>query len=344
MAEITIRCSHCKSALRIEEAYIGATVECPLCNKEFVVQQNAETQIKKQPIPPMQNTPKQKWKSKYNAKELDTARETITKIFKKTVLASDTAVKSFQMIQENDLDYLDNLDVLPRYGKKMSQLVAESQTLYAPAFDNNVKNFEFEFAFYVCDNIKQAYIYSQEKVTKLFIFENQLFVFSAIWDYSIGKLFAESTKAFFFKDITDISTQSNYEVEIVKQKRRLPHIIIWIVSAILTIATIAIAVVKNDMEDADFFVFVGAICFLPAWIIFAYSVVSIFRFKKVKKLIKKSETFSIMASSGRNFEMTIMCDEWLTANNGTLVRRSNGEQVIQAIRKMIEEKKAEANA
>ena len=64
-----------------------------------------------------------------------------------------------------------------------------------------------------------------------------------------------------------------------------------------------------------------------------------------KNFHKISETFTITASSGRSITITMLCDDWLEANNGTFVgKRTDGEKVIQAVRKMIEEKKADEPA
>ena len=61
------------------------------------------------------------------------------------------------------------------------------------------------------------------------------------------------------------------------------------------------------------------------------------------KRVRASETFSITSSSGRSIGMTILCNGWFEANNGKFDGRTNGEKIIHAIRKMIEEKKVAAN-
>jgi hypothetical protein len=65
--------------------------------------------------------------------------------------------------------------------------------------------------------------------------------------------------------------------------------------------------------------------------------------KKVERIYRSSETFTITASSGRCISATIVCNEWMEANNVTYAQRSDGEKTIHAIRKMIEEKKVALN-
>ena len=61
------------------------------------------------------------------------------------------------------------------------------------------------------------------------------------------------------------------------------------------------------------------------------------------KRVRASETFTITSSSGRSMGMTILCDGWFEAKNGKFEKRSDGEKIIHAIRKMIEEKKVPFN-
>ena len=111
------------------------------------------------------------------------------------------AILVFSTIKEHDIKYLEELDILPRYGKSESMLVAEKHTLFSPLLEGDYAKIAF-----VDDGYNETdFIYSTEEVTKLYTFEDQLFVYRAVWDYSIGCICSEQTEAFFFKDITDIN-------------------------------------------------------------------------------------------------------------------------------------------
>ena len=114
----------------------------------------------------------------------------------------------YDEVQQLDMDYLQKLSVLHRFGKDKKQLVSKMETLFAPAFDGVPG-----LANYTClvedDGI---YRYNLEEITKIYTMEDQLFVYTGVWDYRLGKMLSETTEAFFFKDITDIKTQSNYKI------------------------------------------------------------------------------------------------------------------------------------
>jgi hypothetical protein len=84
---------------------------------------------------------------------------------------------------------------------------------------------------------------------------------------------------------------------------------------------------------------------LAASLIGAIFVIIFIKFcgKKVERIYRSSETFTITASSGRCISATIVCNEWMEANNVTYAQRSDGEKTINAISKMIKEKKVELN-
>ena len=113
-------------------------------------------------------------------------------------------------VQRMDCEYLKKLSVLRRFGKDKSQLVSAPATLFAPAFGGVPRLAEFEVQ--VCED-DMIYRYNLEAVTKIYTFEDQLFIYTGIWDYHLGRMLFEKTEAFFFKDITDIQTQSNYEID-----------------------------------------------------------------------------------------------------------------------------------
>ena len=123
-------------------------------------------------------------------------------IFKRNPLR---VVKCFRRVRGADVSFLEQLDVLPRYGKRQEQLVSPAQTLYAPAID------DFKYDLIDTGDGNFEYVYSTETVTKVYTFEDQLFVYNGLWDYTVGQIVHESTDAFFFKDITNISSENEYE-------------------------------------------------------------------------------------------------------------------------------------
>ena len=181
---------------------------------------------------------------------------------------------------------------------------------------------EEEFA---VEEYDETFLYNLEEVIKIFTFEEQLFVFKAYWDYTTGKLFDESTEAFFFKDISDILTKNNYEYTDCKMNSQIGF---W-------------EAVKKHILFVTLFTI--AFCGPLGFLISAAIAYNIEKNKTFKVLTKKSETFLITANSGNSTGITILCDEWVSAKNGTRYIRTDGEKIIHAIRKMIEEKKATAN-
>ena len=115
----------------------------------------------------------------------------------------------YDEVQQIDMEFLENLDVLPRFGKNMNQLVSPMQTLFSPAFGGVEGLREFCSVVSKEDSI---YRYNLEEVTKVYTFEDQLFVYTGIWSYALGKMISETTEAFFFKDITDIKTESTFKI------------------------------------------------------------------------------------------------------------------------------------
>ena len=115
----------------------------------------------------------------------------------------------YDEVQQIDMEFLENLDILPRFGKNMNQLVSPMQTLFSPAFGGVEGLREFCSVVSKEDSI---YRYNLEEVTKVYTFEDQLFVYTGIWSYALGKMISETTEAFFFKDITDIKTESTFKI------------------------------------------------------------------------------------------------------------------------------------
>ena len=260
---------------------------------------------------------------------------------------SDKILAIFRQVQQGDKQDLENLDVLPRYGKSRRQLVAPEQTLFSPAIgygtddDDESKSDGPSFKFAVTANEK-VFIYSLEEFVKLYIFEDQLFVFKAYWDYTTGELFSESSEAFFFKDITNISTQSSYEYVQKKlswqeffQKNVATLLLLMVIFGILLFVGILLLVNQGVP---------GVLLLLFGSIIFIAIIAIMYGFSSKKVLVKRSETFAIAASSGCSIGVTILCDDWIEAKEGSVTERNDSEKIIQAIRKMIEEKKVAADA
>ena len=130
----------------------------------------------------------------------------IKAFFKKN---SAAVVECFRELRNSDIDFLEKLDVPPRYGKRAEQLAAKAQTLYAPAIGDDDDD-DFKYALVETSDDNFEYIYSTEVVTKVYTFEDQLFVYNGLWDYTFGQITHESTDAFFFKDITNINSENNY--------------------------------------------------------------------------------------------------------------------------------------
>lgn len=257
---------------------------------------------------------------------------------------------SFQMLKAHDTFYLENVNILSRYGKDLSQTVSEPKTLFSPLIDaDSEDDYDVKYAF--CKNRQGGldFIYSSELVTKLYTFEDQLFVYNAIWDYSLGCIRAEKTETFFFKDISDMSTLTEYKAVSMKGawKDDSGRRNLFICSATITLLLLCVGLIFRHQcfclgcsDGASIaFIIPFSLCVLTsiglmiAWLKGG-------RFQKTGEMfVRASETFKISASSGNSISTTIVCNEWLEANKATYVKRSDGEKVIQAIRKMIEEKK-----
>lgn len=278
-------------------------------------------------------------------------------IFKLFSSPSGNILSRYKFIQHIDQTKLEKLNILERYGKHIDQLVASPQTLFSPAIDygssENNDGSKFHYAIY---SDQKNFIYSLEEVTKLYTFEDQLFVFKAYWDYTTGELFSESSEAFFFKDITDISTQSSYErvwkklfnPKREKVKKRLKQILCVSILLIIIIGVLAfVLIASKTLEPSDDLGIVFSIIQAVPSVVFLISLLLFLFYSSPEKTlcrVKRSETFVITASSGNHIGMSILCDEWIAAKEGNITKRSNGDQIIQSIRKMIEEKKVAADA
>ena len=364
MAEQNFYCPHCNANLLIDDQYLGMELECPTCKQTFTAAKAQSIFPENSPVKPTYsyNNPVYQQRELENSiqQELstNTMRLKLAKFFKKAETAQKASglagllsgvvegldaflfifdfiakcfatpsrdiIRMFKSIQDVDTPFLNQLDILPNYGKNSSQLVAEPYTLFSPAVDYETDENKPEFKFAV-EEYDETFLYNLEEVIKIFTFEEQLFVFKAYWDYTTGKLFDESTEAFFFKDISDILTKNNYEYTYCKINSQISF---W-------------EAVKKHISFVTLFTII--LCGPLGFLISAAIAYNIEKNKTIKVLTKKSETFLITAKSGNSTGITILCDEWVSAKNGTRYIRTDGEKIIHAIRKMIEEKKATAN-
>jgi uncharacterized membrane protein required for colicin V production len=152
----------------------------------------------------------------------------------------------------------------------------------------------------------------------------------ALWDYTKGILFDEGSEAFFFKDITNISTEYGYEDRKKKNFNKLLlfiAIIIVIISVLLLVSNSDAMIILGWIGIA-FGIFLGAMVLASA--------------VTIMQKFRKSETLIITNSSGRSMEISLLCNEWIQAKQGRFEQRTSNEKLFHAIRKMIEEKKIEA--
>ncbi len=397
MAEKTIFCPHCNQKLRIAEQHLGMEVTCPTCKQTFTATEISKQEVvSPSSFSVLEDKNKQQMQQRemeingidtdnpYNAHK----RLKLVKFFKRKT-ANDATLKLavffdvfslfiftlilkifatqdkiiveiFNSIQSHDIRHLNNLNILPNYGKNTSQLVADPLTLYSPAINYKAKGDGPKFECAVTGN-DNTFLYSLEEITKIFTFEDQLFIFQAYWDYTTGKLFDESTETFFFCDITNIITQNSYEYMRIKRNENITRgevfyqygkVIIGLsfILALLTVACFYLGLfdlldfsnfLKPDKHYEYLMIFVLSLLYNSFLISeFTYWIV---KNKTTKVLVKKSETFSIAAKSGNSTGMTMLCDDWVEAKNGTRHIHTYGEKIIRAIRKMIEEKKVSAN-
>ena len=138
---------------------------------------------------------------------------------------------AFNRVKATDHEYWKNLDILKRFGKDTSQLVAEPQMLIEPVMAvPKSDNIDPKAAYFVDQTGEWHLANSLVYITKLYTFEDQLFAYRAIWDYASQCVWNEDTEAFFFTDITNISTSTIYGSAI---ERILPSKMILAAAAII---------------------------------------------------------------------------------------------------------------
>ena len=235
-------------------------------------------------------------------------------------------VSAYHKVQSEDMAYLESLDMLPYVGKDSSQLVAKPRTLFSPAVDCDEDYKEALVGKY------DEFVYSLESIMKIYIFEDQLVTVKALWDYTTGTLFNECSEAFFFRDITNVSTTNAYmkvypKISLLKQ-------------FLVTIAVIGVLlIISAACHDDEAAAFVFCVSCLALVGFFVYAICKFL--KRDFTRIRHYETFTITASSGQGMGISILCNEWLAASNATFKKRTDTASVIQAVRKMVEEKKVQ---
>jgi hypothetical protein len=249
---------------------------------------------------------------------------------------------AFNRVKAIDHEYWKNLDILKRFGKNTSQLVAEPQMLTEPVMAvPKSDNVEPKVAYFVDKEGDWHLANSLVYITKLYTFENQLFAYRAVWDYTSQCVWHEDTEAFFFTDITNISTSTVYgsAVERILPSKKVPAALV-VLGILLGIITMAVGYAVIGFLIILFFVGIAAISY--------YLMI-----KKRKRSVRRLEMFDIQSSSGSTFSISMVSEEWLKIKRNLyhkkanwmegVTTRSEEEKIIHAIRKMIEEKKVALN-
>ena len=265
---------------------------------------------------------------------------------------TEKVYQSFLNIQKTDLDYWEGLDILGRFGKNSSQPVAEPQTLIEPVIGlSKTDQMDAKVAFFIDREMEWNLVTNLAYITKIYTFEDQLFVYESIWDYASGCVWKENTQAFFFKDITNISTDTIYGSAIQKiGPSWRPVVILGCIAILFGIA--ALPATTNSSRVLFGLLVVPAFVFSLAALIEICYITQ--HSKKRLRSVRRIEEFTVTAGSGSSLSIAMVSKDWLTVKrnlysekenwlDGTVqdyTQRSDAEKIIHAIRKMIEEKKA----
>lgn len=372
----TVKCPHCNTEYDLDKQYFGCELECQVCKQIFTPEEPSAFEDHGEDFPSANAMNDKDCEEDINirsklgsflilssvAQMIDTVAYFLyafTPDFIFSYLAiliarlisipSMKIVEFFEYIQTKDKNYLKELEVLRRYGKQSSSLVAPAQTIFSPGIGLSISNTRdpretFKFGLF---SHRKNFIYSLEEFVKIYTFEDQLFIFKAYWDYTTGKFFSESTDAFFFKDISDISTQSTYENIRVK---RSPISFVQFIKThpFFCILALVVSLCIPGLicgGEPGFFFFWLFVFDLLCWGVLILRFIC-YNEGKITKRLKISETLVISAISGNSIGITIFSDEWLSLDlrKDKNFGRDHVDQIFQAIRKMIEEKKVEADA
>ena len=261
---------------------------------------------------------------------------------------------AFNRVKATDHEYWKNLDILKRFGKDTSQLVAEPKMLTEPVMAvPKSDNVEPKVAYFVDKEGDWHLANSLVYITKLYTFEDQLFAYRAVWDYTSQCVWHEDTEAFFFTDITNISTSTVYGSAI---ERILPSkMSVTAFSVFGIVMGLIFGGISGCEKDATAGFIIGfltaGLSLLIGWLIYFSKI------KKRKRSVRRLETFDIQSSSGSAFSISMISDEWLKIKRNLYHKKANWmegviqdyttrseeEKIIHAIRKMIEEKKVSVN-
>lgn len=247
---IRVNCPNCNSTLEAQEEWLGMKTSCPNCNQEFEItapnppEKPSTTDLLAERRNSLANKRAEQLQEKKKLLGQREKRKKIERFFHNTyskkslkwigifliVLGVVTLVfgigilivamggyivwlasratldeTEFDLYAAEDMAYIETLNILEQYGKDPSELVAPPYTMIAPDFEG-AGLVEFNWRLGEDGEIR----YSVIEITKAFMFEHQLLVFSASWDFIKGILMNEKTHAFFYKDIVAINTSSEY--------------------------------------------------------------------------------------------------------------------------------------
>ena len=364
MAEQNIKCPHCNSELTLAEEYIGMEVTCPICSKSFVAAPPPPVVKVVQPAvtvadAPASNLGDRRILQKYfDVIPAESALEEQDN-FNLCHFVTQKTYQAFLNVRQMDHDYWTNLDILDRYGQNWSQLVSEPQILTEPVIGlskTDQMDAKAKVAIFSGQDGEWNLVTNLVYITKIYTFEDQLFVYEAVWDYALGCVWREDTQAFFFKDITNMSTNTIYgsAVQIMTDTpQKKPGLIFGLVlSAVVMVASFAYAAAEKSVTGL--LLGVAAVIVL----IVLLSNMPKQQVQKRKRSVRRIEQFNIASSSGNSLSISMVSKDWLTVKKNIHARKANwfdgieqdytqrseAEKIIQSIRKMIEEKKVAADA
>lgn len=336
-SKIQVSCPNCNAVLEAEEEWQGMRLPCPNCNHVFEISNTTQSEQSVQKDPQkghcktLEDKRAELLEEKRRQLELKEKRRKIDRFFNNAMspvkmkvagilliivgipfsaiivgiplvilgvfllwLSSKPVIDEaeFDLYAEEDMAYIDSLNILEQYGKDESELVSKVYTKFAPDFEGAGL---VDFAWRLGEDGKIRY--SIIEVTKAFMFQDQLMIFTASWDFIKGILMNETTYTFFYKDIVAINTSSVYD----------------------------------KTSNAWFIQLVGMIPYVGEYIA---------AFMKEKATIyKTAETFDLISSSGNSIGLGVGFDQWVLAHGGQVPDKTDAEEMIRAIRKMVEEKK-----
>lgn len=127
MAEVNIYCPHCNRELSVDDSYMGLNLVCPLCNGEFLFAEEDDEIYEDD-----------EYGIDINPNIIDKYRSKISKRFKyfgknsfiQWIFAINKLMDIFEAVQKYDRAYIEEMDLLEKFGKKASQLAAVPYTIF----------------------------------------------------------------------------------------------------------------------------------------------------------------------------------------------------------------------